>query len=51
MSKAFINGYEALIYGFRITKNGVKVCDCYIPELDCREEVITALLEVVGDKE
>lgn len=46
MSKAFVNGYEAIIYNFRMTANGVRVCDCYIPELDCREEVIAALLDV-----
>lgn len=46
MAKAFVNGYAAVIYGFRMTKSGVRVCDCYIPELDCKEEVIAALLEV-----
>lgn len=38
---AYVNGYKAIIYGY--TQKGIfTFCDCYFPELDIREPVISS---------
>lgn len=37
---AFVNGYKAIIYGFE--QVGIfTFIDCYLPELDIREKIIS----------
>lgn len=45
MSKATFNGYEVIIYGY-FEKDNVHYADCYFPELDTREDIITSSIEL-----
>lgn len=43
---AYVNGFKAIIYGFE-QHNIFTYIDCYIPELDIREKIISHNVYIV----
>lgn len=44
--KAYVNGYKAIIYGFE-QHNLYTYIDCFFPELDIREKIISHNVYIV----